>query len=1068
MPAQDSSPQAPATGPLLTLDYDEVPCSLAQQRMWLLEQLGGADAAYNIAIGLRFIGPFDRSAAEQAVQKLLCRHEMLRTVFRHQDEELLQLIRPEVEPVRFAETRDLSSLADPAAGLDEVLKQAVNDRFDLNRELISFQLVRLAEDEHVLVIALDHIACDAWSAIVLARDLCELYRAAQSGQSPQLPDLPVQYADYGDWHRGWVASEAAVTQLDFWRQQLADPPGRLSLPALEPRGPQAPRAYRGRLDPDLSQRLRSSAAAASCPVAAMLYAGFVALLSRYSDQPELAIGSLVANRPQPELEDLIGFFTNTVVLRSNLSGDPSVTELLARCRASWLDGQLHQDVPFDEVVRAVQPPRYPDQQQPFFDVMFQVVEVGQEIVKAGDTTIELVEAQAPPAPVDLELTLFERDSGFEAEWDYDAGLLSLDTVQALHRHYVSILTSILDEPAATLSSLALLPANEQAALVGQPAQAPPPRLLHSYFEDAAASKPTALALSDRQQQLTYQQAEQRANRLAHLLIAEGVQPGQPVAVCLPRGIGLAIAFLAVLKAGAVYLPIDPSYPDQRIAGMLEQVPVELAITGQPSRDRVPGRLPVLIEAELADRLAALPSSPPAVATEADDRAYLIFTSGSSGLPKPVALAHRGGATIADHQRRLFGLGPSDVMLQHASPGFDASVFEMLMAFGAGARLHVAAEDADRADLGQVFAEGTITAATVPPSALSAVTPGQLGNVRVLTVAGEQCPRAVAERLAANCRFFNLYGPTEATIWSTWYEQTTAGPEAGAVPIGRPLPGTRAYVLDRAGNLMPPQAWGELVVGGPVLAEGYLDQPGLTATKFVPDRWGEPGARGYRTGDRARWNLDGQLEFGGRLDRQIKLRGHRIEPGEIESSLLRYPGIDQALVLLGRPDASGSSRLLAFVVSAEHPDGADLQAWCAAGLPSFMVPATIQVLTEFPLTRNGKPDHAALAALAMPSVTDAADQAAPEGELEEYLAGMWCELLGVEQLSRSADFFVLGGHSLLATLVVTRLRDELQLSVPLRVLFDTPTVAGLAQALRSLVADQPELGDGEDAAASTLV
>ena len=539
------------------------------------------------------------------------------------------------------------------------------------------------------------------------------------------------------------------------------------------------------------------------------------MLARYAGQPQLLIGTLVANRPRPELENLIGFFTNTVVLRADLDGDPTAEELLSRARSSWLDAQLNQDVPFDDVVKELKPGRSPDQQQPFFDVMFQVVESDQHVPAGGDCAIEILETQSRAAPVDLELAIFATGQSLATQWDFDAGLLSEQVIQGMHRHLLKLIESMLDQPGARLSELSLLDDAEQLALLrdsGVRDSEPPEatgRLAQSYFEDQARCQPDAPALRDQQQSLSYGQAEQRANRLARLLIAAGIGPGQPVGVCLPPGVDLAVSFLAVLKAGAVYVPIDPSYPGERISRVLASVAPSVVIAGAGWRPEQCPDARIVVEADSSAELAALEGTAPELATRPAEAAYVIFTSGSTGTPKAVAVSHRGVGTIVAEQRRLFKLDGDDVMLQHASPGFDASVFEMLMAFGSGAGLHAPASGSDRADLGRTLAENRITAATVSPSALIGVSAEQVRDVRVLTVAGEPCPPAVAARLSPGRRFFNLYGPTEATIWSTVFEVDGTIENEGPVPVGRPVTGVRCYVLDPAGNLVPREVWGEL-------------------------------------------------------------------------------------------------------------------------------------------------------------------------------------------------------------------------------------------------------------------
>jgi amino acid adenylation domain-containing protein len=1051
------------------------PLSPAQERVWIEQARDPASAFYSEAMAFRLGGPLRAPLLEQALRQVVRRHEILRTVFANADGELVQRVGDDAgRGFACADLRALSAAAREAEAMRLAHEQAQRP-FDLERgPLFRLSLLRLDEDEHLLVFTVHHIVFDGWSTGVFFDELFTLYHDIAAGQPPSLPAPACQYADFAAWQREELAGAETRRQLAYWTERLAGMTGALPLPADHPR-PAVPGRRGGRasftVPPALAAELRALGRQEGCTLFMVLLAAFTLLLHRYSRQGEIAVGMPVTVRRRRELERLIGLFTNTVVLRTPVAGARSFRQLLARVRGTVVGAQANQEVPFERVVQALRPERDPGH-TPFFQVMFDLKKIPLFPVERLGLTLEPLELHTGTAKFDWALSMWEAPVGLVGNLEYSTELFDPPTIERAVEHYQRLLAAVAADPAGPLAERSLLSAAErQQLLEASIAPAADPlgeTRIHRVIAAEAARRREADAVLCGEQRLSYAELDTRANRLAHHLRARGVGPEVRVASCLEPSTERVIAFLAVLRAGGALLPLDPGHPADRLAFMLEDAGATVLLTHSSIFPRLPATSAQVVCLDGVDQeIAALPATPPDERATADSIAYIIYTSGSTGRPKGVQVPHRGLANVAAAQRRLLGVGPDDRVLQFSSPSFDASIFEMVMALAAGATLCLGRRDQllPGEPLERFLRERAISVVTLPPAALAFPPAGELPALRLVTVAGDVCPADAVERWGRGRRFLNLYGPTESTIWAT-AEECAAG--AAPPPIGRPIPGTRAYVVDAELQLVPAGVPGELCLGGAGMARGYLGMPNLTAERFVPDPFAaEPGARLYRTGDLARWleraeangaaaNLRTDalthsrtpaLEFLGRLDHQVKVRGFRVELGEVEAVLRAQPGVEECVVVPLGEGAAGRAaerRLVAYLVA---PAGllaeADLRERLRRRLPEYMVPSAFVALPALPTTPSGKVDRAALPAPAAADAPVGVDGAEPRTETERAVAAVWAELLGREPAGAHDNFFDLGGHSLLVARLVARLRDALEMDVPVATAFERPTVAGLA-------------------------
>ncbi|WP_391858379.1 amino acid adenylation domain-containing protein [Streptomyces silvisoli] len=1038
------------------------PMSYAQQRLWFLAEFAPDSAEYVTALALRLRGELDTRALTAALRALVARHESLRTTFDTVDGHGVQIVHPPQEvPLPLHDLSELPA-ADRAERLERLLAAERAQPFDLRRgPLLRAGVVRLADDDHVLTLTLHHIVTDGWSTSVLTGDLAHLYRAELGAETGQLPPLPVQYADYAHWQRATVGA-GSDRQLAYWKEQLAGTEP-LELPTDRPRP--AVRTGHGAstrlvLPPRTARRLAQVARDHGATLFTVLVAAAQTYLARLSGGRDIAVGTVTSGRERAETQNLIGFFVNTLVLRSRVEPRRHFPEFLAEVRQTVLDAFAAQDLPFERVVDEVQPVR-DTSRTPLFQVMVVLQNTPAAHLDLPGLDVCDIESDLRHAPFDLAMEFAEAESGaLHGLLTYNTDLFDPATAERMADQLGTLLAAVAQDPDRPLGTLPLASDEDLKALLEQGRgtfRPVPVATLAELFERQAARTPDASAV-DGPRQLTYAQVDRAANRLAHQILRRGAGPETVVALALPRGPEMVVAQLAVAKAGGAFLPVDPNYPEQRREFMLRDADAHLVLDdpGQVWAAHGPDTAPTD-----ADRPAAL---------TADHPAYVIYTSGSTGTPKGVLVTHRGLASFAASAAEQYTAGPGDRVLQFASPSFDASVLELCVSLLTGATLVTGEEGPLVGDrLAQVLADRRISHALIPPAALATVpagTAGALPHLRTLIVGAEACPADLVERWAPGRRMINSYGPTEATVVATWTGPLSPG--AGAPPIGRPAGAGWVHVLDAALRPVPPGVTGELYVAGPGLARGYLNGPGLTARRFVADPFGAPGERMYRTGDLVSWGSDGQLRFVGRADDQVKLRGFRVEPGEIESALRRSPVVRDAVVVV-RADgpsgeaAAGPGRLVAYVVPAAATQDrlapAQLREHLARQLPPHMVPSVFVPLDRLPLTPNGKTDRRALPA---PDPTHLASgpRTAPRTDTERRIARIWADVLGLEEVGAHDNFFHLGGDSILSMQVVSRLRrDGLHLAT--RDLFTHQTVAELATVVRTAsqgFADGPVTGE----------
>ncbi len=1031
-----------ANGSRAISDEEDAPLSFAQEQLWFLHELDPDDPSYNIAATVHFRGMLDVTALEQALRALVARHETLRTTLVARDGRPVQHVAPAL--ALGLPLSDLRS-ASEAEVRAEVLAEARRP-FDLEHgPLLRLALLKFGEDEHALLIVLHHSVGDGWSMRILVRELALFYDAFVTGQDASLGELPLRYRDHAAAQRLAKQGEAFQRDLAYWKTQLAGAPAALDLPTDRPRP--AVRTVSGarlpfRFDDRVVNALRSLNQREGCTAFMVLLASLDVVLHRYTGQDDLCVGTPIAGRNRAETEGLVGLFVNTLVLRCDLAGDPTFTQLLARVRDACLGAYGHQDLPFERVVQELHPDRDLSR-SPLFQVLISYDLEPDSQRELPGLTATFAEVDTETAKFDLSVYVREHAQGLGGFLEFNTDLFDRATIERFLGHWQTTLEAALEDPSLRLSELPLLTADEHRVLRAwndTDAPLPDETCLHTLFESQVARTPNAEALVYRDERLTYSELNQRANRLAQHLRSLGAGPETLVGVCLDRTPDLIVTLLAILKAGAAYVPLDPAYPAERLAFMLDDAGVGLVVSRTPLANRVPAtNAPrVLLDAD-AETIARADDRNPASGAGGDNLAYVLYTSGSTGRPKGVAIEHRGVVSLVAWAHRVLGLEALAGVLASTSIAFDISVIELYVPLSCGGRI-ILVENA----LATLPAEPPITLINTVPSAMSALSHvgGVPATARTVILAGEPVSEALVRdvhALGTVDRVFDMYGPTETTVYST----ASLVPRRAVPTIGRPIANTRVYVLDAQQKLVPVGVPGELFIGGIGLARGYLNRPELTAEKFVLDPFGEePRGRLYRTGDLVRWLAGGELEFLGRLDHQVKIRGFRIELGEIEAVLRSHSSVGQAVVV-AREDAVGDKRLVAYVTPAGAlvPSAEDLARHLRAQLPEHMVPSSFVLLDALPLTANGKVDRKALPT---PQTETADGQHDALSPLEAAVVHVWEQLLPVKSIGPQSQFFDLGGHSLLATRVAARLRDVFRVDVPVRALFEAPTVAALAR------------------------
>lgn len=1060
-----------------------LPLSAGQERLWFLQEMGPS-AAYNLQVGLTIRGTIDVALLQRAVDEVFRRHETLRTTFEAHDGRPFQVVHP---PSPYPlETIDLSG-ADPETRRRQARRVRVEQASEIFRlsesPPIRIALVSLGPDAHELLITQHHIVSDGWSLATLLREVLILYRAYGQGEGSPLPELPIQYADYAVWQREWLNSPMVEAQMDYWRRQLAGLP-TLELPMDRPRPPL--QTYAGAIQTldvpsDVARKLEALGREENATIFAVLLAGFAVLLARYSGQTDLAIGTSNGNRSQVDLEPVLGFFVNTQVLRADLSGDPTVRDIVRRLMRVILEGVEHQDVPFERVVAELQQVRDLSR-SPLFQVMFIMQNTPLErLGRSGEESRlteqlglvlsdEIMKQDGVPVPAiggdrvvredqsskfDLTLTCVSMPEGLKGSLEYNTDLFDHATIARMLNHLEGIFAAVAETPDLPLSRVPLLPREEEDQLTKHwndtrrdgPTEVP----VHQLFSRQARLTPDGIALRTESGSLSYGRLEERSNALAHSLLESGIGPRDLVAILVDRSCDMVVSLLGVLKAGAAYVPLDPAFPTDRLAFMLEDAAADVLITHRSLLDAVPRSAARTLCLDDVD-WTARPRGEGLPAVEPDDRAYVMYTSGSTGRPKGVEIPHGALTNLLLSMAETPGFSSEDVLLAVTTLSFDIAGLEIFLPLIVGGTTVLVTREVawDGTALAEALDTWSATVMQATPATwrllLDTGWEGKSGLKAIC--GGERLSQELANELAARTgELWNVYGPTETTIWSTVH-RVEAG--SGPVSIGRPIDNTLVYVLDDALNPTPIGVPGELYIGGQGVARGYLGRPELTAERFVELPHAPEGAgRFYRTGDRVRWREDGTLEYLGRLDFQVKVRGFRIELGEIEATLSGHPDVHEAVAAVYEK-SDGDHRLVAYVIPASNPlpDPNELRNALKEHLPDYMVPSLFQFVESFPLTANGKVDRRSLPDPEPAAGTPADRHVAPRNDVERVLQGIWQTVLDVEQVGVHDNFFDLGGHSLLLARAYSQIVEKLGPGLAMIDLFQYPTISALSERLTS--------------------
>ncbi len=1072
-PAQKRVPSiiaAPLDVPVITrCTHDgHAPLSYSQQRLWFLDQLAPGSPVYNIPEAIRLQGPLSSQALEKSFIEVLRRHEALRTTFQALDGQPVQSISADFN-FTLAQA-DLGHLA-PAAQQEETRRLALLEAqkpFDLTRDLmLRATLLRLSQEEHVLLITMHHIASDAWSIGILYQEVATFYRAFLEGKTQAqaaalLPELPIQYADYSAWQRQWLEGPVLQEQLAYWKNQLAGAPDLLELPTDKPRP--AVQTFRGgmcsiTLQPEMARTLKNLSRREGVTLFMFLLGAFKVLLSRYSRQQDILVGSPIAGRTQMETEGLIGFFINTLILRTDLSGNPTFRQLLQKVRQITLDAYAHQDLPLEKLVTELKPERS-SSHSPLFQVMFVLQNAPAHPPELANVSTSYLQVGTETAKFDLLLSVTDTPQGLHAGFEYNVDLFEQSTMARMLEHFRTLLEGIATNPEQKIHELPLLPDAERKLLLEEWSEAkseyPRNKTVHQLFEEQAARTPEAVALIDGHGRMTYTELNEQANQLARHLQTLGVVPDMGVGIYLERSAETVVSLLAVLKAGGAYVPLDRTYPRERLAFMIQDSGLGIIITKAPLRSGLP-EFPgccVLLDGDKS-KIDSQDTTNPQGPAQALDLAYILYTSGSTGKPKGTCIPHRAinRLVINTNYARL---DSTDVLAQISNISFDAATWEVWGSLLNGGKLVIIDKDtvlSPKAFGEQIQAHGItgmfLTVALF--NQMARENPQSLKDIRYLMFGGDSAdPRSVQEvfQKARSSRLINGYGPTETTTFAVCHPVKSVD-GLRSIPIGRPICNTDVYVLDEFRQPVPIGVPGELYIGGDGLARGYLNRPELTAERFVPHPFkSQPEARLYRTGDLVRFLPTGEIEFLGRIDHQVKLRGFRVELGEIESVLTQHPAVKQCLVMARADGPNQDKRLVAYCVvdQSRLPNINNLRDFLFEKLPDYMVPSFFIRLDEMPLTPNGKVNRAALPAPES-NAAERVEKALPRDATEEQLTRIWENVLGVQPIGLYDNFFELGGHSLLAVQLVAQIEKVFEKKLSVSTIFQYRTVEQLSRLLR---------------------
>jgi amino acid adenylation domain-containing protein len=1040
----------------------DAPLSFAQQRLWFLDQLDPGNAAYHLPLYYLLAGQLNVAALERSLNEIVRRHELLRSVFSERNGAAIQTVLPSLHVA--LPVFDLTTLSQTEADREiEILTYAEAARpFDLQHgPLLRALLLKLAEDEHGLFLVFHHIVTDGWSMDIFMSELVTLYEAFAAGEPSPLAELSLQYGDFAAWQHELLTGEMLAEQVSYWKQQLSGDLPVLEIPTDHPRPLQM--TYTGGdvffdVTQSLTERLKELSSREGATLFMTLLAAFLTLLHRYTGQKDILMGTAIAGRNHAQIENLIGFFINTLVLRTDLSGNPTFRELLGRVREVALGAYEHQDVPFEKLVEELQPER-DKSRQPFFQVMFNCQaappeEPGTHALKISPQDI------GNQTRFDLEFHLWVVPEGIAGPLVYKTDLFERATIERMLTHFQTLLEGIAVNPDARLSELPLLTKDERIQVhewSTSESEYEREQCVQQLVEIQAARQPDTPAVVYREQRLSYGELNERANQLAHYLRRRGVGLEKRVGVLLEPSVDFIVALLGILKAGGAYVPLDLEYPTQRLQFMLDDAGVELALTMRGQTELGEGREIVYLDDDGWELLGRESRENPDTVTSAANLAYVMYTSGSTGQPKGVGVTHRAINRLVRHTNYV-QLDHNDRIAQVSNVSFDAATFEIWGALANGGTLVGLPKETVLApqELKRAISEQQVSAMFLTTALFNQVAqgaPDAFAPMQYVLFGGEASDAQTVKRVLEHGKpehLLHVYGPTEGTTYTTWYEVNEVAAGARTLPIGRALSNSEVWVLDQQGQVAPVGVMGELYIGGDGLAREYLGRPELTAEKFVPHPYSVvPGARLYRTGDLVRYLGDGNLDFLKRMDHQVKIRGFRIEPAEIEAVLQECPAVRESLVVT-REDMPGDKRLVAYVVADSEttttPESqlvTELRSWLRERLPEYFMPALFVVLDKLPLTPNGKIDRRALPAPEYIPQLAEETLILPRTPEEERVAEIWADVLDIKPIGMEANFFDLGGHSLLATRIITRIREACSVNVPLRVMFDSPTIAAVA-------------------------
>ncbi|MCF4968894.1 non-ribosomal peptide synthetase [Nostoc sp. CMAA1605] len=1023
----------------------DLPLSSAQQRMWFLSQLDEKSTFYNESFQLRIVGKLSVTALEQSINEIIRRHEALRTNFPTLEGVPFQVIRPNLTiSIPVIDVQECTETA-----VQKIITQEVSQSFDLGTDsLVKATLLQQTPESHLLIITMHHIVVDGWSMGIFFRELEALYSAFIQGKSNPLPELAIQYADFAVWQREWLTQEVQEKQLEYWKQQLAGAPPLLELPTDYPRPPVqtfAGATIEFQIDEDLTFELVTLSQQSGVTLFMTLLTAFAVLLHRYSNQDDICIGSPFANRDRREIDSLIGFFVNTLVLRTQLEGNPSFSQLLEKVRSVVWDAHAHQDIPFEQIVEALQPERSLGY-NPLFQALFVLENFSLETLELPGISLTPEIIDRGTSKFDLSVSAWQTKKGLKGFWEYNSDLFAPDTIARMIDHFQTLLAAIVKDPQQKVRQLPLLTEKEKHQLLVEwnntHTDYPQDKCLHQLFEEQVEKTPDAVAVVFENQQLTYHQLNCRANQLAHHLRSLGVKPDGLVGICVERSLEMVVGLLGTLKAGGAYLPIDPEYPPERVSLMLEDAQVSLLLSQKSLLSQLPldnRENPYQVICLDQDTFNLGLTENPSRQSQPNHLAYVIYTSGSTGRPKGVMIEHRAIVNLSLTWAKTFQVQNHSRLLQFGSFSFDLSVAEITTAFVTGACLYLGNKETllPSQSLVDFLTANKITHSFLSPSALSVLPKVSLPDLQCLTVGGEACTTELVNQWGTERRFYNCYGPTESTVTAAIF---LCQPNGKKPLIGKPISNLRIYILDRHYQPLPPGIPGELCIAGVGLARGYLNRPEITAEKFIEiDLFGQV-ERIYKTGDLARWRADGNIEYLGRIDNQVKIRGFRIELDEVETALNRHPDVQTSCVIV-REDIPGQKQLVAYVVPHHTVTISELRQYLKEKLPDYMVPHAFVILESLPVTPNGKIDRRALPA---PDSREGLEVSfvAPRHQTEKILAQIWAEVLRVKQVGIYDNFFELGGDSILSIQILAKAKLA-GLQLTLKQLFAHQAIADLA-------------------------